>query len=422
MVWGLLSNWKQAVGYFLSSGPIDSKLLHTLLLECIDTAEEAGLKVKVVIADQGSNNRKTFDKLCKITEAEPFFCHKDKRIYVIYDPPHLLKNIRNNLKKNGFVVNGKEVKWIYIEQFYNFDRQNAVRIAPKLTAKHIDLPPFAPLRVKYAVQVLSHTVAAGLSTLIQLGVLASDAKETALFIERFDQLFNAFNSGNLRSTQRMTHGMSQKSGHKDFLLGTLDWLKTVQSHSAHLPCLSGWMMSVRSLLALWEDLHTNHGVKFLLTDRLNQDCVENLFSCIRGKGGHGDNPSADQFRMFLRQAMVDSFFVHSDASNCMEDTAKCLLTLNSMTSLMENGQVDDPDLPAEPPLPADGAEEDDIGLLYQIAIPAPLPKDPALLQAEDNVLTYIAGYVAKRLKHKVCEGCNDVLTGAPGVPITCICR
>ena len=82
MVWGLLSNWKQAVGYFLSSVPIDSKLLHSFLLECIDTAEEAGLKVKVVIADQGSNNRKTFDKLCKITEAEPFFCHKGKKKYM----------------------------------------------------------------------------------------------------------------------------------------------------------------------------------------------------------------------------------------------------------------------------------------------------------------------------------------------------
>ena len=105
-------------------------------------------------------------------------------------------------------------------------------------------------------------------------LLTSHAKETALFVETFDQLFNTLTSGNLRSSQKMAHGMSEKSGHKDFLLGMLDWLKTVQPHSAHLPCLSGWMMAIQSLLALWEDLHNNHGVKFLLTDRIQPRLCE----------------------------------------------------------------------------------------------------------------------------------------------------
>ena len=78
----------------------------------------------------------------------------------MYDPPHLLKNMQNNLKKSRFVVNGEEVKWMYVEQFYNFDRQNAVRIAPKLTAKLIDLWLFAPLPVKHAAEVLSHMATA----------------------------------------------------------------------------------------------------------------------------------------------------------------------------------------------------------------------------------------------------------------------
>jgi hypothetical protein len=40
---------------------------------------------------------------------------------------------------------------------------------------------------------------------------------------------------------------------------------------------------------------------FLLTNRLIQDCVENLFSVIRAKGAQRDNPDAGQFRLALRQ-------------------------------------------------------------------------------------------------------------------------
>ncbi|KAK7446246.1 hypothetical protein BaRGS_00040288 [Batillaria attramentaria] len=91
-------------------------------------------------------------------------------------------------------------------------------------------------------------------------------------------------------------------------------------------------MAIRTLLALFQELQSENGVAFLLTNRLNQDCLENLFSCIRGKGGHLDNPNAAQFRLFLRQAMVDSLFIHSAGSNCSEDNDKFLLNLTSVTS------------------------------------------------------------------------------------------
>ena len=334
LVRGLIAKWKQPLGYFLSSGPIESNMLHSLMLECIDKAEQIGLKVKVVLGDQGSNNRKLFNKCCNVTESEPFFLHNGKKIFALHDPPHLLKNIRNNFKKSGFVIDGTDISWHFVEQFYEFDKKNFVRMAWKLKKRHIVVPPFANLSVKLAAQVLSHSVAAGMSTLVQLGVLPTCAKETAVFIERFDCLFNVFNSGRLKSSSRMRHAMREKSSHHDFLLQTLAWLDTVQTPSSRsLPCLSGWKMAIRCLLDLFEDLHTNHGIDFLLTNRLNQDCVENLFSVIRGKGGHRDNPTAEQFRHALRQVMVDRFFVQSDSSNCHVDADKFLLTLTSvMTS------------------------------------------------------------------------------------------
>lgn len=53
----------------------------------------------------------------------------------MYDPPQLLKNVRSNLKKSGFIVNNTEVKWCYIEQLYEDDKKNPVRMAPKQLLK-----------------------------------------------------------------------------------------------------------------------------------------------------------------------------------------------------------------------------------------------------------------------------------------------
>ena len=51
--------------------------------------------------------------------------------------------------------------WKHIEDFYDLDSRSPIRMAPKLTRKHIDLPAFTNMRVKLATQVLSHSVAAG---------------------------------------------------------------------------------------------------------------------------------------------------------------------------------------------------------------------------------------------------------------------
>lgn len=71
-------------------------------------------------------------------------------------------------------------------------------MAPRLTAKHLELPPFSSMRVPLAAQVLSHSVVAGINTLSVLGKIESDAVHTAGFIEKIYQLFNACNSSSIK--------------------------------------------------------------------------------------------------------------------------------------------------------------------------------------------------------------------------------
>lgn len=57
----------------------------------------------------------------------------------MYDPPHLLKSIRNNFKRYPVEVNGKVALWDHVVQFYSRDNKQKVRLAPKLKLHHINL-------------------------------------------------------------------------------------------------------------------------------------------------------------------------------------------------------------------------------------------------------------------------------------------
>ena len=94
-----------------------------------------------------------------------------KVVNFLFDPPHLLKCLRNNFMKHDFYVNGTVMKWKYIVDYYERDSKQALKLAPKITDKHLNLPPFAGMRVRLAAQVFSHSVAAGTNTHVAFGAL-----------------------------------------------------------------------------------------------------------------------------------------------------------------------------------------------------------------------------------------------------------
>ena len=90
-------------------------------------------------------------------------------------------------------------------------------------------------------------------------------------------------------------------------------MKTIDGKE--LPCITGWKISINALLGLWQYLKTQQNFQFILTGRLNQDCAENLFSIIRGKGGFRDNPDPQQFKEAFKYVVADKLFVQSSYSN-----------------------------------------------------------------------------------------------------------
>ena len=235
MIRGIVDKWKQALGYFLSSGPMKGAEMKTLVIDCIQKLKAIGLTVIVVVGDQGSNNRNLFEKQLGVSLSAPFFMVDEQKVFVMYDPPHLLKNIRNNLKNHGYTWEDKSIEWKYLEEFFKKDSANktGIRMAPKSTALHFSLAMFNSLSVPKAAQVLSHTVAAGMTAMARWNVLPEDASDTAQFAEDMDQLFNAFNSRVVNSGAVMRHAMSENSKHKEFLHKKLEWMKKQPKPKKH---------------------------------------------------------------------------------------------------------------------------------------------------------------------------------------------
>lgn len=85
-------------------------------------------------------------------------------LFLFYDPPHLLKGIRNNFLSKDILYDGKRASWNDILYVYDLDSKSGhTRALPKLTADHVDPKKIKKMKVKVAAQVLSARTAAMLN-------------------------------------------------------------------------------------------------------------------------------------------------------------------------------------------------------------------------------------------------------------------
>ncbi|KAL5488964.1 hypothetical protein EMCRGX_G017996 [Ephydatia muelleri] len=107
-------------------------------------------------------------------------------LFFFSDPPHLLKTTRNCLasKARHLWCNGSDILFQHITDMYYRDREKSMGLLllPKIKLEHIQLTPFSRMRVDFAAQLLSETVAKAL-------VLSGDpaVQETAKFVTMFDK-------------------------------------------------------------------------------------------------------------------------------------------------------------------------------------------------------------------------------------------
>lgn len=136
---------------------------------------DAGFVVVATVCDQCTTNVSTIKSLQKDTKAQYLqdgktftsdsFEIDGTIVYPLYDAPHLLKGVRNNLmtKNATFIENGVTIsaKWEHLKMLLDLDRgDDEVRIVNKLTENHIIQEKIPKMKVKFAAQVFSQRVSA----------------------------------------------------------------------------------------------------------------------------------------------------------------------------------------------------------------------------------------------------------------------
>jgi len=109
--------------------------------------------------------------------------------------------------------------------------------------------------------------------------------------------FDLLNSINLYGNNTTAYGEDIKKQNET--LDKMDnFIKEMRVHGKRslMQFQKGILLTNQSLRNLYQDMKENFGLTYILTRRLNQDVLENLFSFLRGMGGANDHPTPLDFK------------------------------------------------------------------------------------------------------------------------------
>ncbi|KAL1489139.1 hypothetical protein ABEB36_014082 [Hypothenemus hampei] len=400
------------------------RAIEEVLLACQNLAK---IKVVTIICDMGTPNVKAVSDL-GATPEKLFFYFDGKKVFVIFDPPHLLKRTASlfrqyNVSMEVEVAGQKsrmEARFEDIKTAYNIDCATpiAFRSLYKIRQDHLEPKIKYSMRVNIAAQIMSHSVAAYIYTLTRHNKFEERAIATAAFVQQVNDIFDSVNGNRLR---RASDGGNQlrcrttaKSGHMEFWAQALQqvegWEFQRRTKAGLLksmpPCQKGWITSLNAIMGIWEYLKSE-GFHSLKTRSLNQDPLENAFGNVRAGCGRADNPTAAQFISSLKTQIINGLSSRPIGGNCEEDEASLLSNLHKFLRIGNEITEEVEEVLAHP------QQSSKYGILPNIAE-----------QITDAVMTgklatlsvaYVGGFVCKfaYLGTGKCPECANSLLGSP---------
>ncbi|XP_055858807.1 uncharacterized protein LOC129921140 [Episyrphus balteatus] len=305
---GLNKNWKQTIAYFIGSPKGD--MLCEMIKGIITGIMKCDLNIVATSCDQGGNNLKAYRLLngTNTLEEKPWVEIGNKKIFLLYDYPHMFKSVRNNLLKHQICYGEDIVDWKIITKLYREDVKGTFRVFHKLTDAHINPASFQKLSVRLATQVFSANVASGINYAITSGCFQSEAekkvaRDTANFLQRMNNLFDNLNSGHLYSRNPNNKALSDSNEILSNIINARKWISTWTLVGTKFipPCFRGLKQTLLGIEMMWNH-HKSEEQSYFLLSHLNTDAAENVFSMLRNnRGSYEQNPSAWRLIRNLKQ-------------------------------------------------------------------------------------------------------------------------
>lgn len=133
MLRGLFSNWKYVLNYFVTENAISAEKIKAIIGKNIKISKSCNISVRALCGDQGKNNVKSY-RLIGVSPEKPYVIIEGVKIYFLFDAPHLIKNVRNNLLNNSSLKTPDgEAKWSLIYSLFLEDQKSLIRRCPRLT-------------------------------------------------------------------------------------------------------------------------------------------------------------------------------------------------------------------------------------------------------------------------------------------------
>lgn len=272
----------------------------------------------------------------------------------IFDPPHLIKSVRNNLlvknlshtvsfnetkfKSNGSVVWNEKNKqkrtasWQDVSDFYDFNNNSGIfNLIPKITADHIS-PIRRKMKVNLATEIFSATCGRNMYLCTKRKQFSNDCIGTAAILVFFNDLFDSVNCAHVPVPGKLIGAVTQQSEHFSFwdyaiqMLDTMHFsanLKTGRPNQSNV--CKHFVTTLKGSRRISERLF-DMGLTSISLRRMNQDGLENHFFKIRNNCGSNPRPNARDFRNAYTTAIVSSQLSnHSLKANCEADVDKYIL-------------------------------------------------------------------------------------------------
>lgn len=298
LVWMVTGpDFKLAIAYELVNG-LNGEERAALMLNVIKCVEETGVVIVSVTGDGLPANITAYETLgVNFDEQRTYFMsptYATQKIYVIFDPPHMLKMVRKHFASNKIYHQNKLIDWSLLETIVARQSKENFNLCNKLTTLHINWRQ-KPMSVKIAAETISTSVADTIATLRNDGYDEfKDSEATEHFLRMFNDAFDILNfAPNGDSNGKYKQKLCEETAEgifefADIFQQYLSELKFQDAKKSEPILISraergfaGFYINFSSLRGIYEDFILNGPLKEFYTFQFSQDHLETYFSLVR---------------------------------------------------------------------------------------------------------------------------------------------
>ena len=183
--------------------------------------------------------------------------------------------------------------------------------------------------------------------------------------------------------------------------------KTKMGNCKVVYALNGFIQNINAILIMSNELFEEfEEINYILTGKLNQDILENMFAVIRGKGGYNRYPSVREFSYNLKCIMnvktIDPASI-SKYANCILDE-DLQVECDRIYKITESFNLADQST-------SQSKYTLDMDYLDEFQDLVSMDEQSISKTIEDTSISYFIGYVAHKINNKIqCELCCKDLT------------